>query len=147
MTSYHRRQFEAEMDNPEFAAEYKRARTELAQVNAVVRELDALREEAGISKAELARRIGRTDSSIRRLFSAEVNPELRTLAAIAQALGTEIQVKRVRGRRLASSKVAPRRKVVAATLPGFASTAIQRLEEPSGGSGNGPGGLYQDLAG
>lgn len=113
MTSYHRRQFEAEMDNPEFAAEYKRARTELAQVNAVVRQLDALREEAGISKAELARRIGRTDSSVRRLFSAEVNPELRTLAAIAQALGTEIQVKPVRRRKSASAG-APRRKATAA---------------------------------
>lgn len=114
MTSYHRRQFEAEMKNPEFAAEYKRARTEIAQVNAVVRELDALREQAGMSKAELARRIGRTDSSVRRLFSAEVNPELRTLAAIAEALGTVIQVKRVRARKSAASKVASGRKVVAA---------------------------------
>ena len=114
MTSYHRRQFEAEMANPEFAAEYRRARTELAQVNAVVRRLDVLREEAGMSKAELARRIGRTDSSIRRLFSAEVNPELRTLAAIAQALGTEIQVKPVRSRKSASAGVVTRRKAPAA---------------------------------
>lgn len=114
MTSYHRRQFEAEMENPESGAAYKRARTELAQVNAVVRQLDALREEAGLSKAELARRIGRTDSSIRRLFSAEVNPELRTLAAIAQALGTEIQVKPVRNRKSGSAGVATLRKATAA---------------------------------
>jgi len=113
MTSYHRRKLKTEMDNPEFAAEYRRARAELAQVNAVVGQLDALREEAGMSKAELARRIGKTDSSVRRLFSAEVNPELRTLAAIAQALGTEIQVKPVRSRKSASASVTTRRKAAA----------------------------------
>lgn len=93
MTSFHHRRLEAEMRDPEFRAEYERTRRELAQVNAVMRELDAIRVEAGMSKAELARRIGKTDSSVRRLFSAEVNPELMTVVAIASALGTEIQVK------------------------------------------------------
>jgi len=87
------------MEDPEFRAEYERARRELAQVNAVMRALDALRDEAGWSKAELARQIGKNDASVRRLFTAEVNPELRTVAAMAAAVGAEVKiVSRRRGR-------------------------------------------------
>jgi ribosome-binding protein aMBF1 (putative translation factor) len=69
-------------------------------VNAVMRALDELRDEAGWSKAELARQIGKNDASVRRLFTAEVNPELRTVAAMAAALGAEIRiVSRRRSRR------------------------------------------------
>jgi predicted nucleotidyltransferase len=45
-----------------------------------------------LSKAELAREIGRNDAVVRRLFTAQVNPELRTVAALAEALGAEIQI-------------------------------------------------------
>ncbi len=92
MTTYHRRRVAAEMEDPEFRAEYERTRRELAQVNAVIRALDQLRGDAGWSKAELARQIGRNDASIRRLFTAEVNPELRTVAAMAAALDAEIRI-------------------------------------------------------
>lgn len=101
MTTYHRRRVAAEMEDPEFRAEYERTRRELGQVNAVMRALDELRDEAGWSKAELARRIGKNDASVRRLFTAEVNPELRTVAAMAAALGAEIRIvsrRRPRGR-------------------------------------------------
>lgn len=80
------------MEDPEFRVEYERMRRELAQVNAVMRALDELRDEAGWSKAELARQIGKNDASVRRLFTAEVNPELRTVAAMAAALGAEIKI-------------------------------------------------------
>lgn len=80
------------MEDPEFRIEYERTRRELAQVNAVMRALDELRDEAGWSKAELARQIGKNDASVRRLFTAEVNPELRTVAAMAAALGAEIKI-------------------------------------------------------
>ena len=92
MTTYHRRRVAAEMEDPEFRVEYERSRRELAQVNAVIRALDELRDEAGWSKAELARQIGKNDASVRRLFTAEVNPELRTVAAMAAALGAEIKI-------------------------------------------------------
>ena len=92
MTTYHRRRVAAEMEDPEFRAEYERTRRELTQVNAVMRALDELRDEAGWSKAELARQIGKNDASVRRLFTAEVNPELRTVAAMAAALGAEIRI-------------------------------------------------------
>lgn len=91
-TSYHRRKTAARMQDLEFRAEYERARRELAQVNEVMRQLDALRQEAGLSKAELAREIGRNDAAVRRLLTAQVNPELRTVAAIAAALGAEIRI-------------------------------------------------------
>jgi transcriptional regulator with XRE-family HTH domain len=42
--------------------------------------------------AELARRIGKDPASVRRLFSAEVNPELKTLAALADALDAEVTI-------------------------------------------------------
>jgi ribosome-binding protein aMBF1 (putative translation factor) len=100
MTTFHRRRVAAEMVDPEFRAEYERMRRELAQVNAVMRALDELRDEAGWSKAELARQIGKNDASVRRLFTAEVNPELRTVAAMAAALGAEMRiVSRRRSRR------------------------------------------------
>ncbi len=91
-TTYHRRKTAQRLEDPEFRAEYERTRRELAQVNAIMERLDELRVEAGLSKAELAREIGRNDAVVRRLFTAQVNPELRTVAALATALGAEIQI-------------------------------------------------------
>lgn len=91
-TSYYQRRRREELKDPEFRAEYERARAEIAQVDAVMRQLDRLREQAGCSKAELARRIGKNPASVRRLFSAQVNPELKTIAAMASALDAEIKV-------------------------------------------------------
>ena len=103
-TSYHKRSMAARMDDPEFRAEYERARREIDQVDSVIRQLDGLREAAGLSKAELARHIGRDPSSIRRLFTAESNPELLLVASIAEDLDAEVRiVPRTSGRRRRSS--------------------------------------------
>jgi DNA-binding XRE family transcriptional regulator len=76
-------------------AEYERARQEIEQIDAVIRSLDELRVDAGISKAELARRVGRNPASIRRLFTAEqARPELPLIISIANALDASIQVRR-----------------------------------------------------
>lgn len=91
-TSYHKRMLAARMEDPEFRAEYERARREIEQVDSVIRQLDELREEAGLTKAELARHIGRDPSSIRRLFTAKSNPELLLVASIAEDLGADIRV-------------------------------------------------------
>ncbi len=98
--NFHKRMLAARMRDPEFRQEYQRARREIDQVDAVIRQLDRLREEAGISKAALARNIGRDPSSIRRLFTASGNPELLLVASIAEDLDAEIRVvprKRARG--------------------------------------------------
>ena len=93
-SSYHDRRVARRREDAEYRAEYERFGRQVAQIDAVVNALDELRERAGLSKAELARRIGKDPASIRRLFSAEVNPELKTLAAIADALDAEVVVKR-----------------------------------------------------
>lgn len=89
---HYRRRRAAELQNPAFRQAYEQARTEIAQVDAVMRQLDALREASGVTKAELARLIGRNPSTVRRLFTAEVNPELKTVAAIASVLGARLEV-------------------------------------------------------
>lgn len=92
-TSYHEQRVARRFrDDPEYRAEYERFRRQVEQIDAVVSELYDLRERAGVSKAELARRIGKDPASVRRLFSAEVNPELKTVAAIADALDAEVVV-------------------------------------------------------
>jgi len=91
-TSYHKRRRAERMQDPEFRHEYEIARRQIDQVNAVVQALDHLRIETGLSKAELARRIGKDPAAIRRLFSSEANPELQTVAAIAVALDAEVKI-------------------------------------------------------
>lgn len=98
-TSYRQRRLEQRLDDPEFRDAYQQASNEIAQVDAVIRMLDELRVEAGKSKAQLAREIDKNPASIRRLFTSEVNPELKTIAALAGALGAEIVVKKRPGRR------------------------------------------------
>jgi DNA-binding phage protein len=92
-TSYRDRRLARRLEDRAFRAEYERAQREIAQIDAVMRELDCLREEVGLSKAELARRIGKEPASVRRLFSSEANPQLATVVAIAEVLGARVQIK------------------------------------------------------
>jgi len=92
-TSLHERRRAERLRDPEYRAAYEQASHEIAQTDQVIRQLDALRAQLGISKAELARRINRNPSSIRRLFTAQQQrPELPLVAAIADALGAEVRV-------------------------------------------------------
>lgn len=92
-TSYHTRRRTRRMEDPEFREHYERARAEIEQTDAIIRFLEGLREAIGMSKAELARRVERNPSSIRRLLTADsAKPELPTIAAIAQVLGAEIKI-------------------------------------------------------
>lgn len=108
-TTYRERRLAERLRDSEFKAEYLRAQRSIAQVDAVMRSLDKLRDAAGMSKAELARQVDKNPASIRRLFTSEVNPELKTIAAMAAALDAELVVKprkkrrtRARGRRRAA---------------------------------------------
>jgi ribosome-binding protein aMBF1 (putative translation factor) len=91
-TSYHQRRLDERLQDPEFRREYEASRRQVDQVDAVVRALDRLRVDTGLSKAELARRIGKNPAAVRRLFSAAANPELATVAAIAAVLDAEIKI-------------------------------------------------------
>jgi len=89
----HERRRDRRMQDPEYRAAYERAAREVAQTDAVIRQLDLLRADLGMSKAELARRVDRNASSVRRLFTAaQVRSELPLIVALADALGAELRV-------------------------------------------------------
>lgn len=91
--SLHERRLARQMNNHEFRAAYERTAREITQTDEVIRTLDALRMDLGVSKAELARRVNRNASSIRRLFTAErPRPEFPLIVALADALGAELRV-------------------------------------------------------
>lgn len=116
-TSLHERRRAERLRDPEYREAYERTAREIEQTDQVIRELDALRIELGMSKAELARRINRNASSIRRLFTASrARPELPLVAAIADALGAEVRVlpKTGAARRTAGNRSRGRRKRVSA---------------------------------
>lgn len=91
-TSYHDRRLARRLEDPVFRAEYERQRREIDAVDSVVHDLDALREQHGLTKADLARAIDKHPASVRRLLTAPVNPELRTVVAIAEALDAEVRI-------------------------------------------------------
>ena len=92
-TSLHERRRARRMRDPEYREAYERAAREIEQTDQVIRALDSLRVDLGISKGEVAPRIDRNASSIRRLFTASrAPPELPLVAAIADALGAEVRV-------------------------------------------------------
>jgi DNA-binding XRE family transcriptional regulator len=89
--SNHDRYLAQRLEDPEFRRDFERARAEIKAVDAIVNGLDELRAEHGMSKAELAREIDKNPSSIRRLLTLErVNPELRTVVAMANALDADL---------------------------------------------------------
>jgi len=76
------------MDNPEFKAEYEKADAEFAIIEALVR----ARTKAKLSQAEVAKRIGTTQSAIARLEGGGVSPSLSTLKRYAEATGSKLQI-------------------------------------------------------
>lgn len=105
------------MEDPEFRAAYERAARQIAQVDGVIQALDALRIDLGMSKAELARRVGRNASSVRRLFSSSgARPELLLIVTLADALGAEVRiVPRKRKTRRVATELHSERRVAVAT--------------------------------
>lgn len=92
-TSYHDKRLARRLaEDQEFAAEFERQQREIAVIDSIVNTLDALRAESGLTKAGLARELGKNPASIRRLLTAPVNPELRTVVAMADVLGAEVQI-------------------------------------------------------
>ena len=90
--SFHDRLLTDQMKDPEFRAEFERASREIKAIDAIVNELDSLRTTNGVTKAELAREIGKNPASVRRLLTAPANPELRTVVAMADALDADVVI-------------------------------------------------------
>ena len=76
------------MDNPDFRAEYDKADAEFPLIEALVQ----ARTRARQSQAELARRLGTTQSAIARLEGGGVSPTLSTLRRYAEATGTRLEI-------------------------------------------------------
>lgn len=92
-TGHHDRRLQRRLrESPEFRAEFERQQREISAIDAVINTLDALRTERNLTKAQLAREIGKNEASIRRLLTAPVNPELRTVVALADALDADIRI-------------------------------------------------------
>ena len=76
------------MENPEFREEYARVDEEYALIEALVR----ARAAAKLTQAELARRLGTTQSAIARLEGGRVSPSFSTLRRYAEATGTRLTI-------------------------------------------------------
>ena len=104
-TSYHSRVREDLSRNPAFRADYERSRAAIEQIDDIVRQLDDRRKELGLTKAELARMVGKNPAQIRRLFAAGGNPEIQMISALTVAMG---------GRLTPSFKRSSKRRLIAA---------------------------------
>lgn len=106
-TGHHERRLAKRLvEDPEFAVEYARQRRAIDGIDAIIRKLDELRVDLGLSKAELARMIDKNPASVRRLLTAAANPELGTVVAMADALDADVVLvprKRSRRRAVAAS--------------------------------------------
>lgn len=92
-TTFHDRRLARRLEeDPGFRAEFERHRREIAAIDAIVNRLDSLREQHGLTKADLARAIDKNPAAVRRLLTASGNPELRTVVAMAEALDAEVQI-------------------------------------------------------
>jgi len=76
------------MKNPEFAAEYEKADAEFAVIEALVR----ARTKAKLTQAELAERLGTTQSAVARLEGGKLSPSVATLRRYAEATGAKLRI-------------------------------------------------------
>ena len=76
------------MEDPEFREEYARVDEEYALVEALLR----ARTTAKLTQADVARRLGTTQSAIARLEGGQVSPSFATLRRYAEATGTRLTV-------------------------------------------------------
>jgi transcriptional regulator with XRE-family HTH domain len=99
-------------------ADVKNAYDELAEEFAFLDQVLKARTESGLTQAEVAARVGTTQSAIARLESAELkhSPSIATLQKYAKALGYKVEIRLVKEeRRLTKrssgrgAKAAPRR--------------------------------------
>ncbi len=76
------------MKDPEFRVEYARIEEEYALIEAMVR----ARAAANLTQAELALRLGTTQSAVARLEGGRVSPSFATLRRYAEATGARLSV-------------------------------------------------------
>ncbi|TAK31351.1 MAG: XRE family transcriptional regulator [Chloroflexota bacterium] len=82
------------VSTPELKERYEHTKRAVVITRRILMQIDAERERAGLSKAELARRIGTSPSVVRRIFSSKAgNPTLRTMLGMLDVLGIDLQLR------------------------------------------------------
>ena len=76
------------LENSEVREEYTQANAEFSLIEAMI----AARRDAKLTQAELAEKIGTTQSAIARLEAGRVSPSISTLRRYAEATGHQLQV-------------------------------------------------------
>ena len=76
------------LENPGVREEYARADAEFSLIEAMIR----ARWEGKLTQAELAEKIGTTQSAIARLEGGRVSPSIATLRRYAEATGHQLRV-------------------------------------------------------
>lgn len=71
---------------------YREAYEVIAPEFEIARELIAARARAGLSQAEVAERMGTTQSAVARIESGKQKPSTRTLERYAQATGSTVKI-------------------------------------------------------
>lgn len=82
-----------ELEDPEQLRLFLLESIRISTLDSLINQLDEARSKGGISKAEVARRLGSEPANIRRLFSrGNDNPTLSTLTEVAATLGMRISL-------------------------------------------------------
>ncbi len=85
ITELHRRW----MKEPNYRKEYDSLEDEFAVAKAVI----AARNRAGLTQAELARKMGTTQPVVARMEGGRIQPSLRTLQRLAHATGSRLTIR------------------------------------------------------
>ncbi len=94
MSTFYEKQRKQRLEDPEFRAHYEKYRAEIDAIDEILSEIEERRIDLGITKADLARLVGRKPESVRRLLSGRAaNPTLSTVLEMTGVLGMEITVK------------------------------------------------------
>lgn len=84
---------EEDLKDPEFRRHYILESERIASIDRIVNQLEEVRAEIGMSKADLARSIERRPESVRRLLTASApNPQLGVVAEMAAVLGYRLEL-------------------------------------------------------
>lgn len=76
------------MEDPEVREEYAKVDAEYSLIEAMIR----ARNDARLTQAEIAERIGTTQSAIARLEGGRVSPSVATLRRYAEATGRQLRI-------------------------------------------------------
>ena len=76
------------MKDPEFRAEYEALHLEFEIMGALIR----ARAQSGLTQADIAKRMGTSQSAVARLEGGRSNPSMRTLDRFATATGTRVRI-------------------------------------------------------